>query len=164
MKKKVLYVAAALLAVCIAGAGGISAFGEAAKNTAPAAVVNAVISDHANEAVQEAEEEGKDVVVVDFDLTGSFKNEADGDGYKIYEDGTFTAYRDFENKKGKMIGTVLPDGDKWVFTSPGLDKGQVYGTYNIPIPLLPSKWCRCISEACMPTIKASLSGAKRWKT
>lgn len=130
MKKKVLYVAAALLAVCIAGAGGISAFGEAAKNTAPAAVVNAVISDHANEAVQEAEEEGKDVVVVDFDLTGSFKNEADGDGYKIYEDGTFTAYRDFENKKGKMIGTVLPDGDKWVFTSPGLDKGQVYGTYK----------------------------------
>ena len=29
-----------------------------------------------------------------------------------------------------MIGTVLPDGDQWVFSSPGLDKGQVYGTYK----------------------------------
>lgn len=61
---------------------------------------------------------------------GVFVNEDAGDGITIYSDGTFEAYEDFENEKGKVIGTYEREGNQWRFTSPGFENGDKMGTYD----------------------------------
>lgn len=62
-------------------------------------------------------------------ITGSYSNEDIGDGIIISSDGTFEAYLDFENKRGKIIGTYEREGYQWIFTSPGLENGSQVGTF-----------------------------------
>lgn len=130
MNKKLWFAAAAAIAVCIAGSGGISVFGGAAKKTFLSSKVSPVVTEQKTEPVEEAEEKEENVTVIDLSMTGAYKNADAGDGYKIFEDGTFIAYTDFEEQKGKFIGTVLPEGGEWVFTSPVFDQGKVTGTYE----------------------------------
>lgn len=132
MKKKVWILAAGAAAVIIAGSAGIPAFGGAAKNPFASAEIRSLVHKRIPDPVQaaEAEEEEESENIIDASVTGSYVNETDGDGFTIEEDGSFAAYADFQEKKGKMIGRVLPQGEQWIFSSPVLDKGSLTGTFQ----------------------------------
>lgn len=63
-------------------------------------------------------------------IQGSYSNEEIGDGIMIMNDNTFIAYKDFNNKKGKIIGTYERAGYAWKFISPGLEEGYRIGTFD----------------------------------
>lgn len=139
MKKKIWVLAAGAAAVILAGSAGIPAFGGPAKNPFASAEIRSLVhkrtpdpvqAEETIEAAEEAEEEEEPETMIDASIAGSYVNETDGDGFTIEEDGTFTAYTDFQEKKGKMIGTVLPQGEQWVFTSPVLDKGTQTASFQ----------------------------------
>ena len=131
MKKK-LWCAVSVAAVCFTVIGSVSAFGKNVDIVSHfrSHTKSAVVDSAESKTVSKADQEDEEVIVVDSSMAGSYINETQGDGYKINEDGTFTAYKDFKNKKGKMIGTVLPEGSQWIFSSPVMDNGQVIGTYK----------------------------------
>ena len=120
MKKKIWVLAAGAAAFIIAGSAGIPAFGGPAKKSPVSAEISSLVHkrtpDPVQEAEAEAEEEEEPETSIDESVTGSYVNEADGDGFMIEEDGTFAAYADFQEKKGKMIGTVRRDGEQWIFS------------------------------------------------
>ena len=62
--------------------------------------------------------------------TGDYYNEQNGAGIVINSDGTFAIYEDFENKKGKLIGTYERVGCEWLFTSPIWEGENVSGSYD----------------------------------
>lgn len=134
MKKKIWVLAAGAAAFIIAGSAGIPAFGGPAKKSPVSAEISSLVHkrtpDPVQEAEAEAEEEEEPETSIDESVTGSYVNETDGDGFMIEEDGTFAAYADFQEKKGKMIGTVRPDGEQWIFSSPALDSGRQTGTFQ----------------------------------
>ena len=104
-------------AVCFTVIGSVSAFGKNVDIVSHfrSHTKSAVVDSAESKTVSKADQEDEEVIVVDSSMAGSYINETQGDGYKINEDGTFTAYKDFKNKKGKMIGTVLPEGSQWIF-------------------------------------------------
>ncbi len=116
--------------VCSITVGSVSVFGKNAELSTDGRKESAVVDSRGHKAVSETEEDGNTAPVLDSKVTGYFSNDEDGDGFYIKDDGTFTGYKDFEKKKGKIFGTVLPEGDHYVFTSPGLEKGQVTGTFE----------------------------------
>lgn len=129
-KKRKLWSLLTAAMVCFITVGSISVSGKNAELPSGVREGGTVVDGTGNKAVSETAGEGSTAPVLNSEVTGYFSNDEDGDGFYIKDDGTFTGYKDFKNKKGKMLGTVLPEGDHFVFTSPGLEKGQVTGTFG----------------------------------
>lgn len=93
------------------------------------------VSDNANISDEYGTFDGSSWIINDLEYrstheTGSYSSESTGDGLQINSDGTFVAYKDFENKSGKVIGTYDREGYQWIFTSPGLEGGSKTGTFD----------------------------------
>lgn len=88
---------------------------------------------------------------------GFFANEDAGDGIIIDSDGTFEAYEDFENKKGKVIGTYEREENQWRFTSPGFENGDKMGTFEGKQWLLDGKYYSYASPS-LPSMIRFLAG------
>ena len=134
MKKKFWNSIAAVAAVCITASAAISAYGYSVNGTTGLNGAADVVDEQAPGSVRNADEDEGDVTVIDTAMAGCFVNEAQGDGYRISEDGTFTSYADFEEKKGKTIGIVIPKDGEWIFSSPVFDQGSLTATFT------DSKW------------------------
>lgn len=63
-------------------------------------------------------------------FTGSFVCKENGEEIYLNKDNTFFAFQDFENKKGKLIGTYEQDGYQWIFRSPVFENAYMTATFD----------------------------------